>query len=231
MNWEPIKKKKVYEMVIERLKHSIESGLINPGDRLPSERDLAVTLSVSRSAVREALSVMESRGIIEIKSGIGVFLVEDKRDQMVSKIEEIFSKNTNELLELLELRQGIEGQAAYLAALRADKKNVLVIERALSDLEKAVAERKIAAEEDFNFHLAVVNASSNQMMLKTFSLISNAIIEGLKHSRSESLSVPGRSRIVLEEHRAIYEAIKKKDPEQARNAISYHIDQVIKRYC
>ena len=126
---EPIKKKRIYEYVIERVKVAIETGELKPGDKLPSEREMAKMLNVSRAAIREALSVMETAGMLEIKTGIGVFLIEDHLENLIDRINILLVSKGFQIVEVLELRQGIESQAAYLAAQRATEKEIIEIKK------------------------------------------------------------------------------------------------------
>lgn len=230
MSFEPIKKKRVYEYVIERIKASIELGEIKPGDKLPSERDMAKLLNVSRAAIREALSVMESFGMLEIKTGIGVFLIEDQIDILLDKLDIILSDRGFKLIEVLEVRQGIETQAAYLAAQRALSHDLKSIEEALNKLEARVKEGKLAAEEDHLFHLSVVAASKNHLLIKMLSLISDHFVQGLHKSREQSLMVPGRSKLVLHEHQEIFEAIISRNADLAREKMWFHLEHVRSRF-
>lgn len=216
--------------MIEQIKQSIQLGDLNAGDKLPSERELAAALSISRSAVREAISVLQSAGTVEIRPGIGVFLIEGKADDLILRINYILDQRSSHVLELLELRQGVESQAAHLAALRADdtaKHNIL---QSYMKLESAVSRNEVAADEDFQFHLAVVQASGNQMLNDVIRLISGNFKEGLVQSRKESLSIPGKTRIVLSEHKEIMEAIAAGDAEKARLTMWRHIENVKRRF-
>jgi len=230
MTFEPIKKKRVYQIVIERIKASVESGEIKPGEKLPSEREMAKLLNVSRSAIREALSVMESVGMLEIKTGIGVFLIEDQIDHLLDKINILLFDNGIQLVEVLEVRQGIESQAAFMAAERANELDLLKIKKALTKLEKSVEKGQIAAEEDYEFHLAVVQASNNQMMMRMINLIADYFIQGLHESRKESLMIPGRSKEILNEHQQIYQAIVKQDSKKASEMMWNHLEHVKSRF-
>jgi GntR family transcriptional repressor for pyruvate dehydrogenase complex len=224
MSFDPIKKEKVHEIIIKQIKENIEKGELLPGDKLPSERELAQSLSVSRGVVRQAMSVLEAKGIIEIKQGIGVFLIKNERESMLKKLHSIFSETDIHLIELLELRQCIEGQAAAYAAERRNERDLFKIKQALDKLEAAVDKGDVAADEDFQFHMAVAEASHNSMMVQTLRLLSDAFIKSLYKARSEALLIPGKSQSVVEEHYEIYEAIKNADPERARKALLLHLE-------
>src|SRR5690625_2547590 len=119
----PIKKTRAYETVIEQLRYSVEQGWYKPGDKLPSERELSEQLSISRNVVREALSILQTSRIIEVRPGIGASLVDSDIDVILEQIMEVITDEDSEvqLIDLLELRQGIEAIAIYAATEKADK--------------------------------------------------------------------------------------------------------------
>jgi GntR family transcriptional regulator, transcriptional repressor for pyruvate dehydrogenase complex len=229
MDYAPIKKQRVSDIIAERIKHSIENGNIKPGEKFPSERDLASTLSVSRGALREAISILEAKGIVEVQPGRGVYLVNNSQTELLRLMNSILHEERTYLIELLELRQSIESQAAYLAAGRRNEQDLLKIKLALDRLETSIIRNEVAAQEDYDFHLAVIEASHNSMMVHTLRLISDALIKGFHQARSEAMLIPGKTQIVLEEHKEIYRAIKEADPEKARRALVFHLENVKKQ--
>jgi GntR family transcriptional repressor for pyruvate dehydrogenase complex len=226
----PIKKARAYQGVMEQVKRSVEAGELSAGERLPSERELAAALSISRTAVREAISALESAGIVEIRPGVGVFLKKDSPQEIVQRIDDALNPDGAYLVELLELRQGIETQAAYLAALNADERLKDEIAEAYAILKKAVRRDQLGTEEDFRFHLAVVNASGNRMLGQVIKLVSGRFKDGLEESRKQSLSIPGQSQAILLEHEEILRAIQAGEAEKARDSMWRHLDNVRTRY-
>jgi GntR family transcriptional repressor for pyruvate dehydrogenase complex len=215
---------------MEQVKRSVEAGELSAGERLPSERELAAALSISRTAVREAISALESAGIVEIRPGVGVFLKKDSPQEIVQRIDDALNPDGAYLVELLELRQGIETQAAYLAALNADERLKDEIAEAYAILKKAVRRDQLGTEEDFRFHLAVVNASGNRMLGQVIKLVSGRFKDGLEESRKQSLSIPGQSQAILLEHEEILRAIQAGEAEKARDSMWRHLDNVRTRY-
>ncbi|WP_161493817.1 FadR/GntR family transcriptional regulator [Virgibacillus necropolis] len=226
----PVRKKRVYQDIVEQIKQAIERGEISQGEKLPSERTLAETFSVSRTSIKEAFSVLESAGIVEIKQGSGVFLLKNNTADIIARITSVIRGTAVDIVELMELRQSIEGDAAYYAALRGDKKDVEVIYKAFCDLENAVLNKKIAAEEDLAFHMSIASAAKNSIVKKVMYMISDQVLEGLKESRTNTLKVPNNSKIILGEHRVIYEAIQEENPGKAKEAMCNHLQKVKHRY-
>lgn len=230
MKLEPIQKQRVYQNIIEQFKKSIERGELKPGDRIPSERELAEELNVSRSAVREAISVLEAARLVRILPGVGMFLEEDPNKDVMARLNEILQGSNASLVQLLEVRQAIESQAAYLAALRRTDADLKKLQMKFEALKQSVENNGIAAEEDYEFHLAIVESAYNPMLMETLKIFSDQWRSGVHKSRSQSISIPGRSLIVLEEHRKIYQAIADKDSIGAQQAMWEHIHHVKSRY-
>ncbi|MDM8150092.1 FadR/GntR family transcriptional regulator [Priestia megaterium] len=226
MSFSPVKKDRASKVVIEQIKNAVKKGDFLPGDKLPPERDLAKQFSLSRGVVREAISVLESKGIVEVKPGIGVFLVDNEQEQLFDLFNSLLRNEDSSLIELLELRQSIESQAAYYAAERRSESELYKIKKAMDKLEYCFEQGKVAAQEDFEFHMAIAEASHNSMMVHTLRLISDHIINGLYEAGADALKIPGQDKIALDQHKDIYLAIKDADPELARKAVITHLDSI-----
>ncbi|MGG1597873.1 FadR/GntR family transcriptional regulator [Paenibacillus naphthalenovorans] len=224
MNYAPIKKQKVHEIIIGRIKESIESGKLKPGDKLPAERELAAMFSVSRGPIREAISVLASKGIITVKPGSGIFL--NHNDDLLSLFDSILNDGDHDIFELLELRIGVESYAAFFAAQRRTEEELKRIKSALDQMESSIKRGELAVEEDFAFHTAIIEASHNSLMINTFKLISDMFIRGVYQARIDALKIPGKTEEVFIEHRLVYEAILASDPEMARKAMADHIGNI-----
>jgi GntR family transcriptional regulator, transcriptional repressor for pyruvate dehydrogenase complex len=231
MNFTPLKKnKRMYQRIVEQLQYLIEAGTLKPGDQLPSERILAEQLSVSRTSVKEAISVLESSGVVEVKQGIGVFLVKDRTKDMLDRITTIILHKRKDLVDLLELREAIEREAAYYAAIRfneIDKKNLL---RAFNNLKKAYENGTIGASEDYEFHMEILRASKNQLMIHMMDLISAQLLETVTLNRRETLATDGDTEAVYYEHKKIFRAIISRSPDEARAAMNDHFEATRNRH-
>lgn len=225
-----IQKQRVYQIVIEQIKQSIERGELKCGDKLPGERDLAEELSVSRATVREAMSVLEATRIVKVLPGVGIFLEETPNKDLIARMDEIGQSGNDNLTQLLEVRQALESQAAALAASRRTDADLKILNEAYERLKQSVDRNEVAAEEDFRFHMAVVDAAFNPVLQEAVKLFSEKFLAGLYRSRSESIRIPGKSKEVLAEHWDIYQAIKDKNSELAHKAMSKHLQNVISRY-
>ncbi len=224
----PIKKTRAYETVIEQLRYSVEQGWYKPGDKLPSERELSEQLSISRNVVREALSILQTSRIIEVRPGIGAFLVDSDIDVILEQIMEVITDEDSEvqLIDLLELRQGIEAIAIYAATEKADENDLQEINNALSALEKEVSNGNLGAEEDLNFHMTIGKVSKNKMVIDILNLISEQILEALEETRNKLIEEKKVEQFIGD-HRRIYEAIVSGDAIEARNLMWSKLQRTI----
>jgi GntR family transcriptional regulator, transcriptional repressor for pyruvate dehydrogenase complex len=230
----PIRKTRVYKIIIEQIKESIRIGTLKPGDKLPSEREFAQRLEVSRTAVREAFSVLDSLNLIDILPGIGIFLKKDLTEEIIEKITNtLMEKETNHIniIKLIEVRQGIEVQAAFLAAQRRHRGDLKALKQAYEKLDAAANRQLVGAQEDLDFHLAIVNASHNDMLAQIFKICYEKFYEGIEQFRKEEMKIPPEEKISLDiEHFNIYEAIVEKDSLAARELVWNHLENVKTSY-
>ena len=229
MMLKPIRRKRLYQDIIEQIQLLIRDNELKPGDKLPSEREMAENLSVSRTSVREAISVMESAGLVEVLQGKGVFLINDENTKLLNKLDKLLNSQGLNLIELIEVRQGLEGQAAYLAAIRRSETDLQKIKSAYIKMEKAYANDLVAAEEDYEFHISVVTAAKNPMLLKAVELFTDPFLQGVNILREKSIK-SGKGQIILSEHFDIYKAIEEQDELKAQTAMWNHLVAAKKRY-
>lgn len=225
-----IQKQRVYQSVIEQIKHSAANGELKPGDKLPSERELAEGLAVSRAAVREAMTVLEASRLVKVMPGVGIFLEEDPNREWMLRMNDLAVIGHQDLFHMLEMRQAVESEAAYWAALRRTSEDEAVLKGLYEQLHSAVERGELAAEEDYQFHLAIMNMAYNPYLLETMKYFSERYKDGLKQSRQESLHTPGKAVRVVEEHWRIYDGIAQQNGTEAKEAMWQHLQQVKVRY-
>ncbi|MCF8012304.1 MAG: FadR family transcriptional regulator [Clostridiales bacterium] len=223
MRFKPIKTKKIYEEIIDQVKNMIKEGDLNPGDKLIAERELAEKLEVGRSAVREAFRVMEAMGIIKIKPGEGTYISEVNADSLVNTIAPADVADTKTSREIMELRKILEVQAAEIAAERCAPEQLKVIGDAVVKMEQDMNEGYLGEEADMKFHYSITEATCNSLLIKLMNSISDTMTRVLAAARHELYQDPNKPSQLLEEHRAIYAAIKDKDPAAARRAMLEHL--------
>lgn len=222
---QPIRKKRVYELVVDQLKDLLVEGNYQPGDRLPTERELASTLNVSRATVREALLVLERSGLVEICPGRGIVVCEF--DQQVNEpIIALLQREGNNVLNLLDFRKGIESEAAYLAALRNTPPREEKLREAYAVLERAVKKGALGAREDNNFHRVIAENTGNHLFSAVMDTIADLLKDAQGKTRAETMRRPGGPETVLQEHKDVLDAIINGDAERAREAMRRHLDNV-----
>lgn len=227
----PIKKKnRLYHEVVNEIFSSISKENLKPGDKLPSERCIADSLEVSRTTVKEAISVLEANGIVSIKPGVGVFLVNQSKKVIQQEMLDALSPGRHNLAELIELRQAIEGDAAYYAAERMTRAQQKELEARYRALQEAEGKGELAIEEDYAFHKAILAAANNAMMLDLMEVISEKVYSFIRQNRMETMLQPAEIRVVMDEHRLIYEAIINKDAPAAKKAMWEHLHSIKVRH-
>ena len=226
---EPIRKVRVYEMVTDRLKALITSGNYKVGDVLPTEREFAQDFGVSRSAVREAMLILQRMDMIDNSPGKSTVIKRVTVPSINEHLFEILRKEDKSIINILELRKGIEIEAASLAAKRRSLKDIKVLTEKLKLLRSEVEKGEIAAKEDHDFHITLARMTKNDLYVSAMTAISDLLYSSLEKTRTETLSLPGGPEAVLSEHEVILKAIRDRDPKEARRAMRVHLDSVMKK--
>lgn len=210
----------LYMQIVERIRQWILKGQLKDGDALPSERDLAQMFDVSRVPVREALKVLEFLGAVKHVRGKGVYVKKIGIGHVLSNIDFLMTDPTHLLTDLYEARQGLESQAALLAAERRTESDLLLIESEIMEMEKVIVLGGDVGEASVQFHTAVISASHNAMLMR----INEMLVDLLRFSRSRSLQKPSRYVDVLRDHRFILEKIRLRDGVGAAKALRDHLE-------
>jgi DNA-binding FadR family transcriptional regulator len=206
-----------YEQVAERLAADIRSGSLAPGERLPSERDLARTFEVSRASVREAIASLQVQGVVETRKGAGTLVAarppaaEAPHDASPSAV--------------LEARLQLEPAVARLAAARAQRDSA--VENLLEAMEAEPVDIATWNSSDRLFHRQLAAMTGNPVLLAFADHVASLMDQPLwQRLRDDSIAVAGRTRIHVAEHRMIYEAIVAGDAEAAAFYSTQHINRV-----
>jgi len=215
----------------DALRAKIADGAMQEGDRLPTEKELEAEFGVSRTVIREAVAVLKADGLVEPRRGAGIFVRNpDKAGRKWSP--GLAPVGVHETLDLLELRMGVEIEAAGLAATRRSLSQDAMIRDALVQFEQAVEAGASAVELDVAFHLAIARATNNGQFpgfLEAFgtSAIPRSSLDQQQRARMIDQTYLER---VHQEHRAIADAISAGDAEAARAAMRSHLSGSIARY-
>lgn len=223
MDLKPIKTKKIYEEIVEQIRQLVQDGELEPGDKLLSERELSDRLKVSRASVREALSALEIMGLIEVRPGGGTFIRQTNVDSIIGPMALILSMEKDTVMELLEVRQVLETEAAGLAAERAEEDEIAELRAALQQMHQDLLQGVLGEEADHKFHFAVANATHNSILMRLMNTISDTMRQTLKTSRQRLYASHGTPERLYQEHEAIFQAIVKHDSKAARNSMYRHL--------
>ncbi|MGH2317771.1 FadR/GntR family transcriptional regulator [Planococcus sp. SE5232] len=220
-------KKRIYELIVEQINMICLEQNLQPGDRLPSERDLASRFGVSRNSVREALKDLESKGVIETRQGGGSFLAPSKRDVLGTELRTHIDETHTQLIdEMLELRRAFEVEAVSLAAQRATAENLEAIRRVLSQMAEAVDDPEMGVQADLDFHLQVAYATKNQLLIDLMETLAKRMEENIRATRSQRFTDKGRHQDTLKEHEEIYRAIAEGNSDLAKQLMEKHISRI-----
>ena len=219
---ESIQKTKIYAEVAAQLERLILDGTLQPGDKLPSERDLAERFDVSRSAIREAIRTLELKGFVEPRPGEGTLVRTPTFDSLLNPLASLLGQKRELVAELLDVREMLEPPLAARAARHALPEDLSHLEDILRRQAERVSRQELAIEEDSEFHYTVARAARNSVILKVLDMF----MDVLRESRERSLQVEGRREKSLAGHRRILNAIKRRDPEAAEAAMREHLQEI-----
>lgn len=228
----PVGHMSVAESIIEQIETLILNGILRDGGRLPSERDLAEQMGVSRPKVREALKVLEENGLLQVRHGEGAFIAPLVGSAMSPALIALYARHQDAFISYLEFRAAQESFAAGLAATRATKADREILTRLMEQLEAAHAANDMEASQDadIRFHSAIIDASHNSLLVHTMSSIYALTRQNLFYNRSFLRSIDGTGDQLQIQHREIFEAVKAGDPERASTAARDHIEFVQRSY-
>ena len=220
-DFESIRRDKVYEGVAKQIERLILKKL-QPGDKLPSERELVETLGVSRSSIRDAIRSLELMGMVEPRQGAGTIVREMSSESLAHPLSNALRRKEELIGELLDFRKMLEPQLAARAATQASPGQISEMEQILKRQEAKLRAGETPVVEDSEFHYAIALAAGNSVVLKVL----DTLMDLLRDSRQRSLQVEGRPQKSLAAHRRILAAIKRRDAKGAESAMWQHIENV-----
>lgn len=223
-----IQTKKIYEEVTDALVEMIKNGELKPGDRLDSVEQLAQNFDVSRSAVREALSGMRAMGLIVMRQGEGTFVTKFDASQFTLPIHAGLLMKKEDIKEIYEVRKILEAGAAKSAAIHHKQEDLIPLQAAIDEMQQANSDGTIGEEADMRFHMAVVNATHNDILIHLMRSVSEVMLSVLKETRQVLVYTEKKTGSLIHEHQAIYEAIKNREPEKAYTYMLEHLSNVEK---
>jgi GntR family transcriptional repressor for pyruvate dehydrogenase complex len=211
--------------VVEGLQAPIRDGRVEPGTKLPTEGEVMAAFGVSRTVVREALSRLQASGLVATRHGVGSFVVA-RGDEAAFRLGPQQLETLRDVIALLELRIGIETEAAGLAAQRRSAANLAVMRTALDDFAAAVEAGLDSVAADYRFHGEIARATQNDHFSSLFDTLGARIIPRARLDPAATTLDTGRQaylRRVNAEHESIFDAISRQDADGARAAMRTHL--------
>ena len=218
----PIAKRTVKDQISDKLAYMIHSGLLRPGDELPSERELAATLGVSRETVRAAIGVLESRRMIEISQGARTRVLGRGPVPLHESVGVLRSLKDRSLEEVTEARAAVEVQVVRLAARRIHPAQIARLQTLVDEQRAMLADPVRFQISDQEFHTTLYRACGNELLAEVVSDFYGYALE----FRRLALERKGAIAHSVEEHAAIVAALRSGEPEAAVAAMTRHLDQV-----
>lgn len=215
----PVRRRRLYEDVVYQLQTLISSGRLEPGDQLPSERALAEQLAVSRTSVREALRILEARGMLEALPGQGLFVRGRRTEEIVNILAGYLVRERESFLEVLDVREALERKAAERAAILSTQQDQDALKASVVTMQEDILEGRSPIESDTEFHRALARASRNEVLRQML----DTVLGLMTSRRIEALSEPHASLLMLHQHVNVFRAIKARDPRLAGELVSSHL--------
>ncbi|KQW37851.1 FadR/GntR family transcriptional regulator [Rhizobacter sp. Root404] len=200
----------------------IESGALRPGDRLPTEAQLALAHGVSRTVVREAVHQLKSREMVVSRQGSGVFVAPPPLHQPLTFDPAVLG-SVQSVVHVVEVRRVIEAEMAAFAAERATRAQVATMRRALRAIDAAAAAGHDGVAEDLAFHRSIGEATGNPQFTLLLGFLEQYLREGMRITRGNESRRRDFMEAVRLEHRAIVDAIAARDPALARRRAREHM--------
>ena len=225
MPFQEIAPEKLSHAVVRQIERLILQGILRPGERLPSERELSERLAVSRPSLREAVAELQESGLLTTRAGSGIFVAEVLGSAFSPALIRLFGAHDEAVFDYLDFRSDMEGLAAERAARLGSDTDLAVVAAIFAKMEAAHQKRNPEHEAalDAEFHMAIIEASHNVVMLHMMRSMYDLLRTGVFYNRQLMFRQKSIRGILLDQHRAINAAIQARDPEGARGAVEAHM--------
>jgi GntR family transcriptional repressor for pyruvate dehydrogenase complex len=214
--------------VVRQIEDLILRGILRPGDRLPAERELSERLGVSRPSLREAVSELQDLGLLSPKAGAGIYVADVLGSAFSPALVRLFASHDAAVFDYIDFRRDMEGLAAARAARLGSDTDLAVVDAIFQKMEIAHSKRNPADEAalDAEFHLSIIEASHNVIMLHMMRSMMDLLREGVFYNRSMMFKQRATRDLLLDQHRAINAALQARDPLEAQAAVEAHLSFV-----
>jgi GntR family transcriptional repressor for pyruvate dehydrogenase complex len=222
----PIKPKRISDQVFEQLKELIIRGEYEPGEKIMTERELTDAFGVSRTSVRDAVNKLVVMGFLEQRQGQGTF-VRSPDSLEGNPLADADETREATLGQLLEVRMGIECNAAALAAMRAEESDLHFLEKSIGLMRSQVDSGRLGTTADVSFHMAISYATKNPVQVYLMKNFYDYLFIGIKENLAMLYRDPANIEKIIEQHKEIFTVIRQRDPERAFACMQTHIQFVL----
>lgn len=223
MKFEKIRHNRIHEEIVHQIEEMILQQEFQPGDKLPSERNLAKLLGVSRTVIRQALAILKEKDLVDVRVGDGTYASYGTPVSVVAPLAKLLTEERKRIVDPVEARYLLEPQIARLAAERASKQDIEELEQLFTaHITKLVKEKFLPVELDTAFHRRIAETTGNSVLVNVL----ESTFVYVQESRSVSLSNKDSLKLSLEGHRQIVEGIRQKDGGMAYKAMQQHLDHI-----
>jgi GntR family transcriptional repressor for pyruvate dehydrogenase complex len=217
-----VKKKRVYEDIVEQIHHLIRKGKFKQGDQLPTERELVDTFKVSRASVREAISHLEAMNLVQRRQGNGTYVIASNEEALVQPLATSLFHEKDDLIDIFSLRKIIEPEMARRAAENATPEEIVEMDEILKEQKEEVMRGANPIRTDSDFHHCLARSARNRVLERLLL----ALFDLLRQTREWYLQPEERKRRSLQGHQKIFSAIKRRNPAAARQAMRQHLQAI-----
>lgn len=228
MPFKPVQSEKLSHAVVHQIEQLILRGILRPGERLPSERVLSDQMGVSRPSLREAVADLQTRGLLDSRAGAGLYVAKSLGAKFPAALSQLFSTHSEAVFDYLDFRRDMEGLACERAARLGSNTDLQVIDAIFKKMEAAslTPDPTLEADLDTEFHLSIIEASHNVIMLHMMRSMYDLLRGGVLFNRQVIYQQSHKRTALLDQHRAINDALQARDAVACRAAITAHLDFV-----
>ena len=228
MPFQKVQPEKLSSSVVRQIELLILRGILRPGERLPSERELSERMGVSRPSLRDAISELQDRNLLTSKANAGIFVADVLGSAFSDSLVQLFANHDEAVFDYIAFRRDLEGMAAERAANHGTDTDLKVVQTVFDKMEAAHLKRnpEEEAQLDVEFHLAIIDASHNIIMLHMMRSMLQLLREGVFYNRAIMFKQRLNRATLLDQHRAINTALQSRDPKAARAAVESHLSFV-----
>lgn len=228
MPFAKIQSEKLSHAVVRQIEQLILRGILRPGERLPAERELSDRLGVSRPSLRDAVADLQERGLLITRANAGVYVADVLGSAFSPALVQLFATHDEAVFDYVDFRRDMEGLAAERAARHGTDTDLRVVDTIFTKMQAAHAKRDPSDEAslDAQFHLSIIEASHNVVMLHMMRSMYDLLRQGVFYNRQVMFKNRVTREALLDQHRAINAGLQARDPVAARAAVEAHLSYV-----